>query len=299
MLANSHLDALVIATPAQSHFDCARYALNSGLHVLCEKPLTLSSHHAVELVRLADKRKRTLMVDHTQLFSPAFSGLSNLIATNELGNIYSISCQRKSLGRFQSDSNVVWDLAPHDLSILCHLFKELPNSLSCHARSTLGGPQEDVASLSLSFSNNRSATIENSWAEPNKVREVTIVGSRGIAVFDDQQSSEKLRIFSNHTHERCLQKISESIQKRSISGDYAAIPLQSYEPLWQMCQHFVTCCLTDRIPISSGSSAAEIIRLLEAADSSSEQDGRLLSPFTPCSKTAVHHSPRNRILTTK
>ncbi len=147
MLSKTSLDAVAIATPAYLHHHFASRALRYGLHVLVEKPMTLDSQEGLQLVELAERNDRVLMVDHTYLYSPVFNEISRLVSSGELGELRHVACQRRSLGLFQQHMNVAWDLAPHDLSILTALFGELPESVSCQARSVMGGKQADVSNM--------------------------------------------------------------------------------------------------------------------------------------------------------
>lgn len=281
MLSKTSLDAIAIATPADQHYHFASCALKYGLHVLVEKPMTLSTSEAISLVQLARQNNRTLMVDHTYLYSPVFTEISRLVSSGELGELRHVSCQRRSLGLFQKHMNVAWDLAPHDLSILNALFGELPATVSCQATSVMGGQQEDVANISLTYPNGGFATIQSSWIEPRKVRQMTFVGTKKMAVYDDLEPHEKLRIYNSHVELPPHYDDFADFQYSYHYGDCLIPHLKQGEPIKLMCDHFAHSCLTGETPKSSGENSLGIVAILEAAQQSLREQGRPVQPVLP------------------
>ena len=185
LLTDPDLDAVVIATPTRFHYDMAKAALSVGKHVFIEKPIARTEPEAQELVELADRKGLVLMVGHTFLFSPAVRRMKEIIDAGDIGQVQYISARRLNLGLFQKDINVAWDLAPHDISILLYLLEESPLSVSCQGSSHVNRQIEDVTMMNLNFRRNRCAFIHNSWLDPKKVRQMTVVGSQRMIVYDD------------------------------------------------------------------------------------------------------------------
>lgn len=195
MLNGAALDAVVVATSVQSHYPMARAALLAGKHVLIEKIMAASSAQCEELIGIARQKGCVLMAGHTFLYSPAVRKIKEIIDKGDLGEIRYICARRLNLGLYQKDINVAWDLAPHDISIILHLLRQLPESVNCGGSAHITPGIEDVTSMSLNFGKNCSAIIASSWLDPRKVREMTIVGSKRMIVYDDVAPLEKIRIF--------------------------------------------------------------------------------------------------------
>src|ERR1041384_6390968 len=195
LLQDRDLDAVVIATPARFHYEMAKAALQANKHVFIEKPIARTGAEAEELISLAQRPGLTLMVGHTFLFSPAVRRMKEIIDAGDIGEVRYIAARRLNLGLFQKDINVAWDLAPHDISILLHLLDELPVSVSCQGNSHVTRGIEDVTLMHLAFPNHRCAFIQNSWLDPKKVRQMTVVGSRRMIVYDDTEPLDKLKIY--------------------------------------------------------------------------------------------------------
>lgn len=274
VLAAREVDAVVIATPVSTHAELAEAALRAGKHVLVEKPLAHSSAAARKLVELADARGLVLMVGHTFLFSPAVRYLRDLIRSGELGEIYYAHSQRLNLGLFQADINVMWDLAPHDVSILMHLLDLPVTTASAHGRSYVQPRIEDVAHVNLTFGDHVHAMIHVSWLDPNKVRRMTVVGSRKMVVYDDVETLEKIRIFDKGVEPPPVSSFGEfqlSYRYGSITVPY----LPSVEPLRAECQHFLQCIERDQLPLTDGRHGLDVVRVLEAAEASLRDCGRV------------------------
>ena len=195
LLNGADLDAVVIATPVRLHYEMAKAALSVGKHVFIEKPMARTEAEAEELVALAEREGLVLMVGHTFLFSPAVRRMKEIVDAGDIGEVQYISARRLNLGLFQKDINVAWDLAPHDISILLHLLDEQPISVSCQGSSHVTRGIEDVTMMYLTFAKNRCAFIHNSWLDPKKVRQMTVVGSQRMIVYDDTEPLEKLKIY--------------------------------------------------------------------------------------------------------
>jgi predicted dehydrogenase len=263
------LDAVVVATPPATHFAIARDCLLHNLHVLVEKPLTLDSRHAEELVQLADSRGLTLMVGHTFKYNNALQALKNYIQQGELGDIYYIDSARLNLGVFQRDSNVLWDLAPHDISILLSLIGQKPVSVSAQGMPCVFEGIYDVVYLNLIFPNQMPAYLHLSWLDPCKVRRITIVGSKKMIVFNDMENENKIKIYDKGVEAPLYTNGSfAEFQCSYHSGDITIPHIQFVEPLRQECQHFVDSVINHTEPWSSGRDGWEVVKILEAAQRS-------------------------------
>ena len=262
-------DAVVVSTPPATHYPIAKDCLEHGLHVMVEKPMTLNSQHARELIDLAGSRDLTLMVGHTFEYNSAVIAMKDYIDSGELGEIHYIDAARLNLGLFQSDSNVIWDLAPHDISILLYLLGETPISVSAQGMPCVFEGVHDVAYLNLIFPDNIPAFIHVSWLDPCKVRRVTVVGSKKMIVYNDMENEQKLKIFDKgvDTPEYTNGGFSE-FQCNYRSGDIVIPKIKMAEPLRRECQHFLDCIINHEEPTSSGTDGMNVIKILEAADRS-------------------------------
>ena len=195
-LMRSNVDAIAIATPVRTHFQLAREALLHGKHVLVEKPLTASVEEAEELVALAEERQLVLMVGHTFEYSPAVNELRKLVQSGDLGKIYCVEAERVNLGLFRSDINVIWDLAPHDISILLYLFGKTPEQIKVQAHAHIQPNIHDVAHLDLNYADGMNAHVHVSWLHPCKIRRVTVIGDAKMVVYDDTNPAEAIKIYN-------------------------------------------------------------------------------------------------------
>jgi len=203
LLMDEGLDAVVISTPVKTHYELTKRALEAGKHVLVEKPMASSSAECEELIELAEKKGLTLMVGHTYLYSEPIRKVFEIIKSGDLGRLRYINSQRLSLGLFQKDVNVAWDLAPHDLSIMMHAIGAVPDQINCQGSANVTPGVEDVANISLKFPDSVFATIQNSWLEPSKVRQITFVGTRRTIVYDDLEPRDKIKVlYSKSNAER-------------------------------------------------------------------------------------------------
>jgi predicted dehydrogenase len=273
MLSNGKLDVVAIATPVRMHHEIAKASLLAGKHVLIEKPMASSSRECEELIEIASLRGLTLMVSHTYLYSPAVRRIAEIIHGGEIGELKYINGQRLNLGLFQSDINVAWDLAPHDLSIILHMMGELPISLNCQGNSHVSPGIEDVTNLSLTFSRQRFATVQSSWIEPRKVRQMTFVGTRKMIIYDDLQPLEKIRIYDVRVECPPHYEDFSEFQYSYHYGDCYLPRIEQSEPLKIMCGHFIECVLSGAEPLTGGGKGLELVRLLEASSRSLRAGG--------------------------
>jgi predicted dehydrogenase len=276
LLTDPDIEAVVIATPARTHYALAREALEAGKHVLVEKPLAMGSRQAEALIALADERRRVLMVGHIFEYHPAVRKIKSLIDEGELGQVYYIYSTRVNLGRVQSDINALWSIAPHDISILIYLLGTMPQSVSARGGTFLNGMVEDVVFLVLSFPDGMLGHVHASWLDPSKVRRMTVVGSRRMAVYDDVADEGKIKIYDKGVY-RKGEDIYGEFQYRVHSGDIAIPRLDMAEPLRIECVHFAECVRQGRRPQTDGANGLRVVRVLEAAQASLEQGGTTVS----------------------
>jgi predicted dehydrogenase len=262
------LDAVVIATPPPSHYQLAMECLGEDLHVLVEKPLTLSSRTAKELVDFAAERDLILMVGHTFEYNPAVRALRDLIQTGTLGTIYYIDGVRANLGLFQRDLNVVWDLATHDISILLYILGMEPKTVSAQGSACVFDGVHDIAYLHFNFPENILAHIRISWLDPCKVRRITVVGSKKMAVYDDVESLEKIRIYDKGVEVPPYTSTYEEFQLSYRYGDVVIPHISHMEPLRIECNHFLESIQKNKQPLSNGESGLRVVKVLEAAERS-------------------------------
>lgn len=264
-LFTMNLDALVVATPPKTHFKIAKEALEHGLHVLIEKPLTTSSVDAEQLIELAAQKGLVLMVGHTFIYNNAVRTLKKLIQSGELGKIHYIDSARLSLGLYQPGLNVVWDLAPHDLSILLYLLEHDPMTVDVFGTSCVLKNTHDLVHLNLVFPDNILAHIHISWLAPVKVREITIVGSKKMVVYNDVDLVEKIRIYDKGVDPPPYANTYAEWQCGYRQGDVVIPNIHFVEPLRQECQHFLDCIMEGIPCMSSGEDGLKVIKIIELA----------------------------------
>lgn len=275
------VDAVAIATPARTHYALAKVALESGKHVLVEKPLTLSSQEAQELIALAQRHERVLMVGHVFQYNPAVRYIKQLISEGKLGDLYYLYSTRVNLGRVQSDINVLWSIAPHDISILLYLLESEPEWVSARGATYLTDGIEDVVFVDLRFPGGILAHVHVSWLDPSKVRRMTIVGSKQMVIYDDVADEGKVKLYEKGVYRKDEPGFGE-FQYRVHSGTITIPRLDLVEPLRLECQHFVECIREGRRPETDGVNGLQVVRILEAAQASLDQGGRpqSLEPFS-------------------
>ncbi len=278
LIADRDIDAVVVATPIRTHYRLAMMALQAGKHVLVEKPIAASHDEACRLAAAADLAGRVLMVGHTYQYNPAVARLRELVSSGALGEVYYIDAARLNLGLFQRDINVIWDLAPHDLSILLHVLGERPVRVAAQAAAHVLDGVDDLAHLGLHFANGLTAHVRLSWLDPCKVRRVTVVGSRKMAVFDDT-AADKLCIYDRRVALRSLAEPG-GIAFEYHDGDVETPAVDPAEPLRLEVEHFLHCIRTGARPVSDGTVGAEVVRLLQAMDHSRADGGRWVDVTT-------------------
>jgi predicted dehydrogenase len=273
VIGDPGIDAIVIATPVSSHYGVAREALEAGKHVFVEKPLAQSLEEGRKLVELAQEKSRTLMVGHTFVYTAAVNKIKDLIWSGELGDIYYMSSSRVNLGIFQDDINVVWDLAPHDVSIMNYILNARPISIAAMGQSYIRPGIEDVAFLLLKYPQSTLANIHVSWLNPNKIRSTTVVGSKKMLVYDDVSSLEKIRIYDKGVTVTPHYDTFGEFQLSYRYGDISIPRLDDAEPLKTECQHFVDCITNGSAPRSGGKHGFAVLLALDAADRSIREHG--------------------------
>jgi predicted dehydrogenase len=276
VLADPRVEAVVLATPVSTHYPFASQALQSGKHVLVEKPLARSSSEVQDLIQLADSTGKTLMVDHTFLYTGAVRRMKTLIDSGEIGDLLYFDSVRISLGLVQSDINVLWDLAPHDFSIMDYLCKREPISISATGVKHLETPYQNIAYVTVQGEGNFIAHFHVNWLAPVKVRRTLVGGSKKMIVYDDMENSEKIRVYDkgitqNHDPER-----RERMLTGYRNGDMLAPNLDGTEALRLMAREFVTSIGEKRAPLTDGYAGLRVVRLLEAAQESIEHNGRVV-----------------------
>ena len=261
--------AVVVATPAVSHYEVGKAALEANKHVLVEKPICTTYSEALELCDIAEKQGLTLMVDHLLLYHPAVSELRTRLAAGELGNILYMYAQRLNLGVIRKDENVVWSLGPHDISVALEILGEEPSQVSAQGGIYVQTKQgiHDVALVEMHFPSGRLATLHLSWLDPHKVREITVVGDKKMVVFDDMEPQEKLRIY-----DKGVSQVVDGVAPQVRYGEVVIPNVPLIEPLRLMCQHFLECIQTGATPLSDGRAGARVVRVLEAAQQSLIQE---------------------------
>jgi predicted dehydrogenase len=285
---DSSLDAVVIATPVKHHYPLAKASLLAGKHTFIEKPMAASSAECEELIDIAQRNGLILMLDHTFLYSSPVQKIAQIVQAGDLGEIRYINCRRLNLGLFQKDINVAWDLAPHDISIILHILDEFPIAVNCQGNAHITPGIEDVTNMSLFFPRQRFATIQSSWLEPRKIREMTIVGTRRMIVYDDLRMREKIRIYDARVERPPHYDTFAEFQYSYHYGDSYIPYLHQEEPLKLACQHFIDCIQTLSEPLTGGRHGLEMVRILEAAAASLKKNG---APVTFSRSTGVAPAP--------
>jgi predicted dehydrogenase len=271
------VDAVVVATPAQLHFELGMAALKAGKHLLIEKPIASTSGDASRLIDAAAARRLTLMVDHTFVYTGAVQKMRELTRAGELGDIYYYDSVRINLGLFQSDVNVLWDLAVHDLSIMDFVLERQPTAVSATGLAHVAGRPENIAYMTMFFEGRLIAHVHVNWLAPVKVRRTLLGGSRRMIVFDDLEASEKVKVYDRGIS---VNPSPENIYQMLVgyrTGDMWAPQLAVIEALQVGAAHFVECVTAGRRPMTDGEAGLRVVRLLEAATASLAEQGRLVN----------------------
>ena len=272
VLDDPEVDAIIVATPVHTHYPFARQALLKGKHVLVEKPFVTEVEQARELIELARRAGRVLMVGHTFEYAAAVNQIRTMLVEDKLGDILYIRSERVNLGLFQKDINVLWDLAPHDVSILLYILGRMPTHVTAFGSAHVTKGVEDVVILSLEFSPALMANIIVSWLDPRKVREMTIVGERKMLVYDDISPNEKVRVYDRGVNGPKHYDSFGEFQYSYRYGDIVTPMLKESEPLAAECAHFLECIRTGATPRSSGETGLNVVRVLAAGQKSLRGD---------------------------
>jgi predicted dehydrogenase len=274
LLASTEIDAVAVVTPVWTHYELAKAALENGKHVFVEKPFTSNTAQAGELIELANRKNLKIMVDHTFLFTGAVRKIKELLNEKALGNLYYYDSTRVNLGLFQHDVNVIWDLAPHDLSIMDHLIEERPEAIVATGQSHLNG-HEDVAFITLYFPNKIVAHINVNWLSPVKVRTTLIGGEKKMLVWNDQAADEQVKVYDKGVSVTSREGV-YSLLVNYRSGDMWAPRLERAEALTHELSYFVDCIVNDKTPMNDGNAGYRVVRMLEASNESLRQRGALV-----------------------
>ncbi|NBD32740.1 MAG: Gfo/Idh/MocA family oxidoreductase [Cyanobacteria bacterium] len=285
-LDDESIEAVVIATPTESHYSLGIKCLHANKHLFIEKPLSHSSESGRKLVKLAKDKKRTLLVGHIFLYHPSVRKMKELIKEGKLGDFLHLKSIRTNLGPIRSDVNAIWDLAAHDLSIFNYLFERNPLKVSCRAFSILGLQQQDIAIGTLEYGSNQTATFIVSWLDPIKTRQITAIGTEKMLVFDDLLKNESLTLHHKKVTLKHTSSISDCATLTSTPtvffpelevGNPHLVPVNQSEPLKEECSDFIDCILSGTSPKSDGYNGLQIVNQLEALAQSNSQNGALIN----------------------
>jgi predicted dehydrogenase len=269
------IDIVVISTPVSTHFELAKRALEQGKHCFIEKPITATVREAEQLIELADRQGLKLFVDHTFIYTGAVQKMKELISSDRLGDLYYFDSVRVNLGLFQHDVNVIWDLAPHDLSIADYLLEQRPISISAVGTCHVGNGREDIAYLTLEYENSLIAHFHVNWLAPMKIRRTLIGGTRSMIVYDDTEASEKVKVYDKGIDVTTREGVYDTlVQYRT--GDMLSPKLDQTEALATATRHFIDCILNDKTPITDGQAGLNVVRILKASAESMRRRGQAI-----------------------
>jgi predicted dehydrogenase len=274
LLGDPRIEAIAIATPVHTHYELALAALRAGKHVLVEKPLAQTSEQVLRLIDEAERRNLTLMVDHTFLYTPAVQKIRQLITEKALGDIYYYNSVRASLGLFQSDVNVIWDLAVHDMSIIQYILDEEPVAVSATGTCHVAGTPENMAHVAVFFPKSCVAHISVNWLSPVKVRQTFVGGSRKMIVYDDLEPTEKIKVYDKGITVDGSAENANQLRIGYRAGDMWAPHLAAKEALQAEVEHFVDCVRHGKTPVSNARSGLRVVEILEAASRSIAAQGK-------------------------
>lgn len=274
-LINGDCDIIVISTPVDTHYSFAKKALEAGKHIWVEKPFTASSEEGEELIDIADRKNLKIFVDHTFIYNGAVQKIKELLNKNELGNIIYFDSERINLGLFQRDVNVVWDLAPHDLSIMAHLLSNHKmKALVANGIANFNG-KENLAHICIYFENNCFAHFHINWVSPVKIRRIIVGGDKKMLVYDDMENFEKIKVYDSGVEFKSAESIHEALVQYRI-GDMFSPKVNQTEALALGAQEFISAINENRAPITGGKEGLEVVRLLEASDISLANMGKIV-----------------------
>ncbi len=274
VVSSPDVDAVAVVTPVWTHFELAEAALQNGKHVFVEKPFTSTAEQAEHLIELGIRNNLRIMVDHTFLFTGAVRKIRQLIDDDELGKLYYYDSTRVNLGLFQHDVNVIWDLAPHDLSIMDYLIRDKPKAVIATGERHLNS-HEDLAYITVYFESNMIAHINVNWLSPVKVRTTLIGGEKKMVVWNDVEADEKVKVYDKGVQINARQGVYDLLVSYR-SGDMWAPRVEQTEALRAECQYFIDCVKDGKEPFNDGHAGLKVVRMLEAADKSIKAKGRMV-----------------------
>src|SRR5271170_6737630 len=272
LMSSPEIDAIAVVTPVWTHYELAKAALQNGKHIFVEKPFTSNAAQAQELIELAARKNLKIMVDHTFLFTGAVTKIKQLLQDGALGKLYYYDSTRVNLGLFQHDVNVVWDLAPHDLSIIDHLIQKTPEAISATGQTHLNG-HEDVAFITLYFPDKVIAHINVNWLSPVKVRTTLIGGEKKMLVWNDLEADEKIKVYDKGVEIQNREGVRDLLVSYR-SGDMWSPKIEATEALKAETTYFVDCVSRNEKPFNDGAAGLRVVKMLEAADKSLKDQGR-------------------------
>ncbi len=276
VIKRADVEIVAIATPVSLHYEIAKKSLSAGKHCWIEKPMTVSVVEAEELIELAERNNLKIFVDHTFIYTGAVRKMKEIITSGRLGELYYFDSVRVNLGLFQHDVNVIWDLAPHDLSIMDYLLESKPLAVSATGSCHVGNGLEDIAYLTVQFENNLIAHFHVNWLAPVKIRKTLIGGTKSMIVYDDTEASEKLKIYDKGIEVTTREGVYDTlVQYRT--GDMLSPKLEQTEALNLAAQHFIDCVKNDKKPLTDGTSGLNVVRILEASEVSIKNQGKLIT----------------------
>lgn len=274
ILKMGDVDAIVVCTNASTHYDITSRCLGAGKHVLLEKPMTLLADESEKLLKISKENGVILMVGHIYLYNNGIRMIKDYIDNGDIGQLYYLYTQRTNLGPIRHDVNALWDLAPHDISILNYLLGGTPEWVSAVAHNVLHKGNEDVGFITLGYSNDVVGNVHVSWADPNKVREVVAVGSEMRIVFDDMKPMEPVRLFQKGVQPASAGDIISADYRFSIrNGDIISPNVPASEPLRAQCQHFIECIIDGKQPLTDAQNGLDVVRVMNAVNKSVENKG--------------------------
>lgn len=279
ILDSTEIDAVAIITPVSTHYDLAKRALQNGKHIFIEKPFTSNQAQAEELINIAEQKHLTIMVDHTFLFCGAVKKIKQLIDEDVLGELYYFDSIRINLGLFQKDVNVIWDLAPHDLSIMNHIIGKKPTAVSATGMSHFNDDIENVAYITVYFPGNCIAHFNVSWLSPVKIRTTLIGGNKKMIVWNDLVADEKIRVYDRgveNGHGGCREKMQRMMTSYRI-GDMWCPKVENIEALKAEAEYFVECVDQNKRPVNDGAAGLEVVNMIEASVRSMKNGGEVVN----------------------
>ncbi|MBL7151991.1 MAG: Gfo/Idh/MocA family oxidoreductase [Candidatus Omnitrophica bacterium] len=276
LLDKSSLDAVVVSTPASTHYKIAKEALEKKKHVLVEKPLSTDLGQAEDLIRISRKAGKVLMVGHTFLFNPAVNKIKEIISKKELGRIYYIHSRRTNLGPLRKDVNAVWDLSPHDISIINYILGQMPLEVSAYAQRFLTHKLDDVGFIILKYPKDVLVHIHASWLDPKKIREMVFIGNSKMLVYEDTDLSQPIKVYDKGVMEKRYERPYRSFKEFQLiirDGLTDTVEVEKEEPLKRECRHFIDCIIEGREPLTDAEGGLNILKVLSAVDKSIARKG--------------------------